>query len=260
MTPPIGFIRIDRDILIRHDLSDKAKMLFGLARSMNAKGLKLSNPELAEILCAHEKSVSRLIADLQDKGLIRIENPKSRYRRIYGNTGATVETDSTVTLVRPTVTPAQLYCNPSATHNRTNRSNRKKQAGEDGTETSLFGEPLRDSKKTTTLKDFVEYWHSKPGLPKIRALSGGRQEKLLTRMREKLFAENWQEIIDKVAASPHCTGKNGRGWKADIDWILKNDENYGKVLEGKYDDRRKGVKQSPDSWQKLPGPPQGGKP
>ena len=55
-------------------------------------------------------------------------------------------------------------------------------------------------------------------------------------MREPAFADNWPEIITKVAESAFCTGHNDRGWEADIDWLLENDENYVKVLEGKYDD------------------------
>lgn len=54
-------------------------------------------------------------------------------------------------------------------------------------------------------------------------------------MQEPLFADNWQQIIDKVSASSFCTGQNDRGWKVDLDWLLKNSGNYAKVLEGKYD-------------------------
>ena len=32
------------------------------------------------------------------------------------------------------------------------------------------------------------------------------------------------------------TGNNDRKWKADLDWLIKNDTNMLKVLEGKYND------------------------
>lgn len=79
-----------------------------------------------------------------------------------------------------------------------------------------------------------EYWNSKANLPTIRKLTPQRQAKLKARMMEPEFAGNWKEIIDRVAASSFCIGQNDRGWKADVDWILKNSTNYVKVLEGKY--------------------------
>ena len=57
----IDFVRIDRDILTRKDLSDKGKMLLGLITTFNSQGLTLGNEELAEILCVHENSVGRLL-------------------------------------------------------------------------------------------------------------------------------------------------------------------------------------------------------
>ena len=67
-----------------------------------------------------------------------------------------------------------------------------------------------------------------------------RKKKLAVRMREPLFADNWREIIARIAGSSFCTGHNDRGWIADIDWVLKNGANYIKVLEGKYDDATRG--------------------
>lgn len=86
-------------------------------------------------------------------------------------------------------------------------------------------------------EEFVNYWNSKETLPKIRAFPDARKAKLKARMKEPYFAENWQAVIDKVAASPFCCGENDRNWKADCTWILTNSDNYVKVMEGKYDER-----------------------
>jgi len=115
---PIEFVRIDRDILTRRDLSDKGKMLLGLITTFNGGGLTVGNGELAEILCIHENSVSRLLADLERKNLVRIENSKSRFRRVYSNTSVKVEGGFTQTPVLATQTLAQVYSNAGAGHNR----------------------------------------------------------------------------------------------------------------------------------------------
>mgnify|MGYP000266679232 CR=1 FL=1 len=78
---------------------------------------------------------------------------------------------------------------------------------------------------------FIEHWNSFDNLPRVRALSKGRRAKLLSRMKEKSFRENWKEIVRKLSESAFHTGQNDRGWRASIDWIIKNDENYLKILE-----------------------------
>jgi len=81
---------------------------------------------------------------------------------------------------------------------------------------------------------FIDYWKMKEDLPSIRSLTAGRTAKLRTRLTEPVFAEHWKEIIDKIVDSSFLMGENDRKWKADIDWIIKNAENYTKVMEGKY--------------------------
>jgi hypothetical protein len=90
-------------------------------------------------------------------------------------------------------------------------------------------------KEKKTYVAFYQFWNSKCSLPTIQSMTPERKKQLDTRMREKLFADNWRVIIDKLSASPFCTGDNGSGWEATVDWLLKNATNYVKVLEGKYD-------------------------
>lgn len=50
-----------------------------------------------------------------------------------------------------------------------------------------------------------------------------------------------KEIITafmKANESDFICGMNDRGWKADFDWLMKNDDNMAKVLEGKYDNKK----------------------
>jgi len=78
-----------------------------------------------------------------------------------------------------------------------------------------------------------------------------RVKKLQARWKEPLFKQHWREVFDKAAQIPFMrhgtqTHPNFRG---DFDWLIKNNTNYVKVLEGRYaqstpkkmDDQPKGI-------------------
>ena len=81
--------------------------------------------------------------------------------------------------------------------------------------------------------NIYEYWSSKSRLVNCRK-TGTRQAKLLARMKEAGFVDNYEHVIDMINDSDFLVGINERGWKATIDWLLQNDTNYVKVLEGRY--------------------------
>lgn len=75
-------------------------------------------------------------------------------------------------------------------------------------------------------------------LSQIRSISSTRKNHLKARWKQfKYELDTFREAFEKVEASKFCTGTNDRGWKADFDWLIKNDNNMVKVLEGKYDDK-----------------------
>ncbi len=91
---------------------------------------------------------------------------------------------------------------------------------------------------TTTMQEVLDRWNKK--LPfKTRGLSDNRRDHLRTRLQEPLFVDNIDTIIDKIRNNDFLTGrapsKDHPNFKADFDWIIKNNTNYLKVLEGKYD-------------------------
>ncbi len=86
-------------------------------------------------------------------------------------------------------------------------------------------------------KDLFDLWNkTAEGTPlsKVRELSSTRAKKCTARLKER-NPEEWVAIFQRIAESPFLCGQNDRGWKADFDWIIANDGNAGKVLEGKYD-------------------------
>src|SRR3990167_3445805 len=86
-------------------------------------------------------------------------------------------------------------------------------------------------------KNIVDIWNA-TSLPKIFTFSQERKRHLKERIKNKHFIENYAAAIKKIAESDFCNGRvNGKEWKATVDWLITNDNNYVKVLEGKYDNR-----------------------
>ena len=93
-------------------------------------------------------------------------------------------------------------------------------------------------------QDLVEAWNATthPPIPRCRELTDGRRRQIRSRMLKRPKLAEWVAIFARIQASAFCRGeipgRDGKaGWVADFDWILANDTNAAKVLEGKYDDR-----------------------
>ena len=78
---------------------------------------------------------------------------------------------------------------------------------------------------------FQEAWNSHPSLKHIRSMTKDRRRKLAVRAEAKDFRDNWQQAIDALTKIPFYRGENDRGWRANIDWFLRNDTNWLQALE-----------------------------
>ena len=76
-------------------------------------------------------------------------------------------------------------------------------------------------------------------LPSIRKLSDNRKKHIKARWKEEKDINTFKTIFEKAEQSSFLTGDNNRNWTADFDWIIKNNNNWNKILEGKYDDKGK---------------------
>ena len=74
-------------------------------------------------------------------------------------------------------------------------------------------------------------------LPRVTSLSDKRKQAIKARLN-KYSVEQFKELFNKAQASSFLKGTNGRNWTANFDWLLK-DDNFAKVLDGNYDDRKK---------------------
>src|SRR5213592_395381 len=75
------------------------------------------------------------------------------------------------------------------------------------------------------------------GLPKARLLTPERERKCKMRLSHNngSFVADWTRAVERAAVLPFCLGEGQQGWRADFDWFIRDDTNYLKVLEGKYD-------------------------
>jgi len=80
---------------------------------------------------------------------------------------------------------------------------------------------------------------------KVNKLSGSRIKHTKERLKEKEFVDNFQTILTKILESDFLSGrktsKEHPNFRADFDWIVKNDTNYIKILEDKYAQREVAV-------------------
>ena len=102
--------------------------------------------------------------------------------------------------------------------------------------------PPEEEKASKTSIDFegvIGLFHRCcPGFPKVTKLTESRKGKIRVRLGEMGGMEVAEAVFGKMAASKFLKGYNDRGWKATFDWVMENDKNWVKVIEGQYDDRK----------------------
>lgn len=81
---------------------------------------------------------------------------------------------------------------------------------------------------------FDIYKQKNQKLPTCMKLTADRFKKCNERCKDPEFQEAFSKAIIKAQTCDFLTGGNDRHWKADFDWLIKNDRNVYKVLEGKY--------------------------
>ena len=72
-------------------------------------------------------------------------------------------------------------------------------------------------------------------LPKVTALSDARKKAIKARIN-KYDYDGVMKAFQKASKSDFLNGTNGRNWRANFDWIMK-DANMAKILDGNYDNR-----------------------
>jgi len=91
-----------------------------------------------------------------------------------------------------------------------------------------------------TPQTLAEIWSAERGmLPELRSMTPDRVARCRDRLQHARdrarFLADFREAVRRAAATPFLCGSGPAGWRANFDWIIANDTNYLKVLEGRYD-------------------------
>ena len=88
------------------------------------------------------------------------------------------------------------------------------------------------------------------GIPKAVSLSAKRLRALRLRIKDEFWRDNWQAALGRIPGSDFLTGKNDRGWRANIDWFLRPGS-VEKIIEGQYDGQAKGGRDPYDGVKEI---------
>ncbi len=107
-------------------------------------------------------------------------------------------------------------------------------------------EEEKEKKKSIPYQSIFNKYNEVCGqfMPKAEKLTKARKQKIKQRWNELLASgsdpmETIIQAFNKCIETPFLRGENDRNWRADIDWIFRNDTNYVKILEGSYNDPSK---------------------
>ena len=88
-------------------------------------------------------------------------------------------------------------------------------------------------------EEFLNIWNATELKP-IYRWTEKRREAIMARWSDEYFRENWKVAIATSASSPFLCGKaqSSKGGREpfhmDVEWFIKNDNNFTKIMEGKY--------------------------
>lgn len=102
------------------------------------------------------------------------------------------------------------------------------------THTSLAPASNGDAHTPMTPQALGALWNAVIPDPQVREITGKRLAAARGRLKEHPDSAWWQRVIERVRDTPFLRGAGERGWKADFDWLVRNDTNALRVLEGSY--------------------------
>lgn len=92
-----------------------------------------------------------------------------------------------------------------------------------------------ESRGETFAQSLADLWNALVSRPRVIELSASRRRHVARRFKEHPDLEWWRAVIARIAVTPFLRGAGSRGWMASFDWLIQNDTNALRVLEGRYD-------------------------
>lgn len=123
--------------------------------------------------------------------------------------------------VQVACTGVQVTC----TNNKDNKNNKL-----------FISKDINNSQKPAEqeVQSFVDLYHKIcTDFPKVKKVTAKRKKAILNIIANYKYGDI-KTVMHNLQNSDFCKGNNSRGWKADIDFILREDK-FISTLEGKYD-------------------------
>lgn len=173
-----------------------------LIRSENFNKMKMDRTKWYTIIY---ENVSKIEILLEKNTIAQIEQPSHQHEQTYS------QIEQAVTQNGPTI--------PEITSEITSKEKEKNEA------------------KASEAKSVIEEWNTKSpkDIPKLRQIPSTRLSRFKRRISEGMSLD---AIFERVKNSDFLQGKNDRQWVMDFDWLTKNETNWVKVMESKYDNKK----------------------
>jgi DNA-binding MarR family transcriptional regulator len=186
---------------------------------------------LADWCGATKQGIQKNLKNLLDKGLIKKES-----RDFNGMTLVAYYTTELHTLQLSCINNISSISNTNILNNSNNINNTNKQNKliEDNEDANYN---IREKSKKINWF-VVEYNNICKSLPKCVKLTD-RRRKAILKLCNLYSEEEILQVFTNLENSDFCKGKNDRGWKADFDFILREDK-FVAALEGKYNSKSRG--------------------
>lgn len=150
-----------------------------------------------------------------------------------------ITTESTNRFTIATIVNYSLYqtCDEEEQPTNNQQATSKQPTDNQQATTNKNDKNIKNERNIDYLK-IIDLFHEVcPSFPHIRSVSENRKKAIRARM--KVYSiDDFRTLFEKAEASDFLKGGNNKNWTADFDWLIK-DSNMPKVLEGKYDNRRK---------------------
>ncbi len=208
---------IPKEIWLNKELSMLEKVLLIEIGSLDTEThCTAGNDYFAQFCNCGIATITRAITHLKDLGYIKEFPYDGRVRKLglIKMISQTNQNDDELNI-----------SNISNNINNTNKQNKLIEDNEDAN--------YNIKKKSEKIKWFVESYNSIcQSLPKCVRLTDKRR-KDIKKIMDKYSEEEILQAFTNIEASDFCKGENNRGWKANFDFILREDK-FVSALEGRY--------------------------
>lgn len=184
------------------------------------------------ILPISEGTLRNRLSDLKKKGLILVETN----RLIKGSKSYYSISELTMSFRN------DIRCHSKMTSDTISNNSNIKTEDVANKQQVLFTDNNTNNKEVLEVrkraeKFMADYNSICKSLPKCQKLTPKRI-KAISNILSKFTDKEILEVFNNLESSDFCKGRNDRGWKADIDFIL-SEEKFVKTLEGRYNSKRR---------------------